>query len=363
MTVEAGPMKLKLELDLDYKPRLPKNVDRPIGIVGAGWIVEKCHLPAYRAAGYNVAAIASRTPAHARALAKRFAIPHVYDDYRDLLAQPTIDIVDIAFPPERQLEVVQAATEQGKHILCQKPLAWTYSDASQIVRLAQEAGVKLGVNMNMRYDPAIRSTQRLLRQGFLGQPVLATIDLRVRNVPQEFARGYRNVFMNLSIHHLDCFRFWFGDPARITVSQTGYPGQAFVGEAISLYVLEYADGRRCAAWDDGFTWTDDYGIRYRVEGTEGVAKGTIGWPDFAPSTLALYSRRVGDAWVNVRFKERWFFEAFIGTMAQLMVAIEEDAEPELNGPDHLQTIRLALAGYRSADEGRPASPLEIGPQR
>ena len=259
--------------------------------------------------------------------------------------------------------MVQAAAGNGKHLLCQKPLAWTYADASQIVTTARKAGVKLGVNMNMRYDPAVRATQRLLSQGFLGRPVLATIELRVRNTPQVFARGYRNVFMNLSIHHLDCFRFWFGDPDRILVSQTSYPGQAFAGESISLYVLEYGDGRRCAAWDDGFTWTDDYHISFRVEGCEGAAKGTIGWPDFAPSTLSYTSRPAGKGWHEIRFKERWFFEAFIGTMAQLMVAIEQDGEPELNGPDHLNSIRLALAGYRSADEGRPVSPAEIVSER
>jgi predicted dehydrogenase len=350
---------LQVEPNLDYRPVLPKRTDRPIGIVGAGWIVEKCHLPAYRAAGFNVAAIASHTPAHARALAERFGIARVWDDYNDLLADPEVEIVDIAFPPERQLEVARAAAVRRRHILCQKPISWTYESASEIVRLAGEAGVKLAVNMNMRYDPAVRTTWRLLKQGLLGQPVLATIELRVRNVPQEFAWGYRNVFMNLSIHHLDCFRFWFGEPDRILVSQTRYPGQVFAGEAISLYVLEYADGRRCAAWDDGFTWTDDYGIRYRVEGTAGVAKGTIGWPDFAPSTLSYYSEQAGRSWIQVAFKDRWFPEAFIGPMAELMVAIEEDSEPELSGPDHLRSLRLALAGYRSVDEGRSVSPHEM----
>jgi predicted dehydrogenase len=156
----------------------------------------------------------------------------------------------------------------------------------------------------------VRSTQWLLSHGYLGRPVLATIELHVRNVPQAFARGYHNVFMNLSIHHLNCFRFWFGEPDRILVSQAAYPGQDFAGESISLYVLEYGDGRRCAAWDDGFTWTDDYHIAFRVEGSEGVAKGAIGWPDFAFSTLSYTSRPAGAGWRVVRFKERWFYEAF-----------------------------------------------------
>jgi predicted dehydrogenase len=66
------------------------------------------------------------------------------------VVDPAPEIVDIAFPPECQLAVVREAAQNGKHMLCQKPLASTSAEAAQSVSAAPEAGVKLGVNMNMR---------------------------------------------------------------------------------------------------------------------------------------------------------------------------------------------------------------------
>ncbi|MFQ5795689.1 MAG: Gfo/Idh/MocA family oxidoreductase [Candidatus Bipolaricaulia bacterium] len=351
------------DIDLDYLPHLDHNTDYRIGVVGAGFIVRECHLIAYQKAGFNVVAIASHTPAHAQKLAAQFDIPKVYDTYEELCADSEIEIVDIAFPPEHQLDVVRAAAANEKHILAQKPLAWTYEDAVQIVETAERAGVKLGVNQNMRYDQAVRSVKTLLNHGLLGEVIVATIELRVLDIPQTYSRGYRCQWMNEDIHHMDCFRYWFGEPTRIVVSQTRYPDQVFVGESISLAILEYEGNLRCALWSDTFSWTDDDKYnRFRIEGPDGIARGTVGWmyhPEGAPSTLDFTFRDRPGVWHRPRWSERWFPDAFVGTMAQLMRAIDEDTEPEISGRDNLNSIALALAGYRSVDEGRWVSPAEI----
>src|SRR5215831_9032654 len=91
-----------------------------------------------------------------------------------------------------------------KGVLCQKPLAVTLSDAQEIVRLCREAGIKLGVNQNMRYDQSIRALKILLGTGELGTPVLATIEMRAVPHWQTWLRNYgRLTLLNMSIHHLD----------------------------------------------------------------------------------------------------------------------------------------------------------------
>lgn len=350
------------DLDLDHLPHLGRRRDFRIGIVGAGFIVRECHLPAYRKAGFNVVAIASRTPARAARLAADFGIPRVYSHFADLCADPDVDVVDIAFPPELQLEVVRAATAHRKHLLCQKPLAWNLEEARAIVALADAAGVKLAVNQNMRYDPAMRALRTLLQRGVLGQPVLLSYSVRLRGAPQEFARGYRNMVTNLTIHEFDCWRWLFGEPARVLCSLTRFPGQEFAGEGIVTYVLEYDSGLRAVGCDDFFSWDGEPAVTFRLEATEGIARGTIGWvhhPAGAPSTLDFLTRQVPGVWFAPRWPERWFPDAFIGTMGQLLRAIEEDRTPELNGPDHLRSLRLALAAYRAADEGRAVAPDEV----
>src|SRR5262245_54700994 len=179
-------MTISFSLELDYLPRLPRRKDFGIGCIGAGFIMADCHLVAYRQAGFNPVAIASRTRHRAAEVAARHGIAKAYDSYHDLLADPRVEVLDIAVPPEVQIEVVRAAVKhaagaKGGHIrgiLAQKPLGADYTQAVEIVRLCREAGITLAVNQNMRYDQSVRACKCLLDRGLLGEPVLATIDMR-----------------------------------------------------------------------------------------------------------------------------------------------------------------------------------------
>ncbi len=355
------------EIDLNTGPRLGSKTDYAIGVIGAGFIVRDIHLVSYREAGFNTVAIASRTPEHARTAGEQHGISTIYDTCQELLDDPRIEIVDIAYPPDAQLEIVREACKRDhvKGILAQKPLAATLADATEIVRVCDAAGKKLGVNQNMRYDQSMRALKTLLTGGHMGSPVVAQIVMNARPHWQEFIRGYgRIAILNMSIHHLDAFRFLFGDPERILVSVRNDPSWDFAhDDGMAFYILEYADGLRAIGSDDCFTWADGR-IEWRVEGTEGIAKGTIGWPDYpegSPSTIDYTLRSEEGEWHRPRWDERWFPQAFMGTMGQLMKAIETDTEPEISGRDNLGTMRLIEAAYRSATEGRAVALAEIEP--
>src|SRR5205814_1275145 len=188
-----------MDLTLDYLPRLPGRKDFRIGCVGAGFIMRDCHLVAYRQAGFNPVAIASRDPAHARAVAETRGIPHCHETVAELLADESVEVLDVAVPPAVQPAILRAALEHAGHLR--------------------------GVLASSRPDPRTRFPHR---------------------------------------------------------------------DGINLYILEYDNGCRASAWDD--VWTgparegaaSDIAIRWRVEGTEGLARGTIGWPSYparTPSTL------------------------------------------------------------------------------
>ena len=323
------------------------------------------HLAAYEEAGFDVVAIASRTPQNARAVAELRGIERVHDDWPDLLANVDVEIVDIAYPPDQQLGIIREAVKHADHIkgiLAQKPLATNLADAAEIVRLCDEAGIPLAVNQNMRYDQSMRALKTLLDRGYLGDPIVAQITMHARPHWQSFIRDYDRVAMlNMSIHHLDIYRFLFGDPERILVSIRTDPRTDFPhSDGMAFYILEYADGLRAVGIDNTFSWVD-HGIEWRVEGTEGVAKGTIGWPDYpagSPSTIDFLTKRRPDYWFQPRWQEQWFPQAFIGTMAQLMRAVETGTEPEISGHDNLKTMALLEAAYRSASEGRAVDPRQ-----
>ncbi|HEX4072808.1 MAG TPA: Gfo/Idh/MocA family oxidoreductase [Planctomycetaceae bacterium] len=363
----------ELPIQLDYLPRMPQNKGAGIGCIGAGFIMDECQLVAYRAAGFRPVAIASRRREHAADVARRHAIPTVHSDYRALLADPRVEVVDIAVPPDVQIDVVRDAVRHSDHIngiLAQKPLGVSYAQAKEIVDLCRNAGITLAVNQNMRYDQSIRALKCLLTRGELGTPVLATIEMRAipHWMPWQERQGWVTLRI-MSVHHLDAFRFLFGDPARIFASVRPDPrtAKAFAHEdGICLYILEYEDGLRAAAWDD--VWAGparegaaaDLGIRWRVEGTEGMARGTIGWPDYprrTPSTLEWTTVRAAGEWYKPTWNEAWFPDAFAGPMAQLLCALEEQREPEISGADNLKTMALVDACYVSAREHK-AVPLK-----
>lgn len=371
--------KTRLNLNLDYLPKLPKNKRVRIGCVGSGFIMADCHLVAYRQAGFNPVAIASRHPDKAASVAERHRIKKVYDTYHELLADSDVEVVDIAVPPNVQLDVIREAVRHKKHlrgILAQKPLGMDYTEAKEIVRLCGRAGITLAVNQNMRYDQSVRACKCVLDRGYLGEPVFASIDMRAipHWMPWQKELGWLTLRI-MSIHHLDSFRFWFGDPVRVFASVRTDPRTAAQfkhNDGICLYVLEYSNGFRAAAWDD--VWTgparegaeEDISIRWRVEGTQGMARGTIGWPSYperTPSTLDFTTTARPGYWFQPRWKEVWFPDAFVGPMAQLLVALENGTEPEINGRGNLKTMALVEACYRSAEEHRAVPIREIAESR
>src|SRR5690349_2028570 len=155
--------------DVSDRIELPPKSDYGIGVVGCGGIVNYAHLPAYRAAGFRVLACHDRNREAAERTARDHGIPRVAANLDDLLADETIQIVDIAISPWDQVAVAQRAVAAGKHLLCQKPLSDDYAKAVALVAAARAAGVTLAVNQQMRWDAGIRVSRQLLEQGALGQ--------------------------------------------------------------------------------------------------------------------------------------------------------------------------------------------------
>src|SRR5438874_9568406 len=104
------------DLSLNYLPRLPKRRDWRIGCIGAGFIMRDCHLVAYRQAGFNPVAIASRDPERARAVAARHGIPRAHRSYAELLADPAVEVLDVAVPPDAQPALLREAVRHRDNI-------------------------------------------------------------------------------------------------------------------------------------------------------------------------------------------------------------------------------------------------------
>lgn len=355
------------QLDLDYLPKLGSKRDYGIGIIGAGAIINAAHLPAYRKAGFCVIGITDQDTTRATETAQKFNIPKVYESVDALLRDPDVDIVDVAVPPWSQLGVVRKVVSAGKHLLCQKPLSNVFSEAVECVELAEQAGVRLAVNQQMRWDQAIRSARTLLRRGWLGDPVSATIDVSILTAWDAWPWLLEVEGLDLmyhSIHYFDSLRSLFGDPQQIWSIGTRYPGQAPKGETGTHTVFDFSPTFRAVVAVNHNNWTDDRCATIRIDGTEGYLTGTFGllynYPHGRPDTLEFHSKRVyPHLSFSHHFSETWIPDSFIGPMGELMAAIEENRAPETNGRDNLDTLRLVNAAYRSMAEHRSVSPKEI----
>ena len=351
-------------MDLNIYPPAPQKKDFRIGIAGSGFIVSDCHLVSYRKAGFNPVAIASRNRGNAEQTARRHGIPKVHDSYEDLLNDPSIEVLDIAVPPQAQVDLIKRACARKtvKGILAQKPLGINYAEAVDAAMECKQAGIVLSVNQSMRYDQSVRAAKTLLQSGVIGQPVFATIEMRgiPQWMPWQAELGWATLGM-ISVHHLDCFRHWFGGPEGIYCGIRPDPRTKFRhADGICTYILDYPNGLRCVGIDDPWTGPAKEGcpadiyLRWRIEGLNGLAIGDIGWrrdPCTTPSTIKYAS--IGDqAFHEPKWTESWFPDAFIGTMAQLLIALETGTEPAISARDNLKTMALVEAAYQSTKRNR-----------
>ncbi|MBZ0286220.1 MAG: Gfo/Idh/MocA family oxidoreductase [Anaerolineae bacterium] len=362
-------MPFKLPFELDYKPHLSQKTDYEIGFVGTGGIVQYGHIPAYGKAGFNMAACYDINSETARQVAQTHRILKVYENLDDLLADPHIDIIDIAVPPWEQLKIVEKVAAAGKHMLCQKPLAEHLPDAIRIVELAKRAGVKQAVNMQMRWDAGMRASKQLIEAGIIGQPTDAQIQVNVAtpwHMWPWLAAVPRLEITFHSIHYLDAMRYLFGDPEWVTSRHARYAKQGAVrGETKTVTIFDYADGLQALVSVNHYNeYAEPFAI-FRFLGTEGAITGTIGlmynYPSGRPDTLEITSKQFGaGVKITPTLDEKWIPDAFVGPMASLMVAIETDTTPQDNSnEDNLNTLRVVHAAYMSAAENRSVRPSEV----
>lgn len=363
--------KLIREIVAATLPPIPKRKDWRIACVGAGFIMRDCQLKAYSDMGFSPYAITSLSREESEAVAKQYAIPKVYDSWKEMLRDPEVEILDIAIPPDKQLEVVRDAVRHPniKGILCQKPLAMSLKDAREVERLCREAGIPVAVNSNMRYDQSMRALRYVLDRGLLGEPVLATIEMRAIPHWQTFLEQYDKLeIFSMGIHHVDIFRYLFGDPEAITCVCRTDPRTAFRHtDGITQYTFRYKNGMMATSLDDVWAWPNepcvkDTYIKWRVEGRDGFAQGTVGWPQYpehCPSTFGMSCREFPGEWIAPEWDTVWFPDAFRGTMSGLLCAIEAGKEPEISVPDNIKTIACVEACYKSIKENRTVTLEEV----
>jgi predicted dehydrogenase len=132
------------------------------------------HVRALRAAGFEVRALVGRHPDRTRDRAGRLGIPHASDSLADALNLPGVDVVSVATPPHTHAELVLEAVGAGRHVVCEKPFARDAGEARAMHEAAAAAGVVHLLGTEFRFATGQALLTRTVREGSVGDPVLAT---------------------------------------------------------------------------------------------------------------------------------------------------------------------------------------------
>lgn len=335
--------------ELSYRPPAPQCYAPRIGVLGTGGIVPS-HLDAYRTAGWTVAALWNRTKSTAEERAAAFyPDARITDDWRDIVDDPDIDVIDATLHPEHRVPMVEAALRAGKHVLSQKPFAEDLDTAERLVRIARENGVKLAVNQNGRWAPHFAWMREAVRTGLIGDVLTAHLAVHWDHswtAGTAFDDIEDLVLFDFGIHWFDFLSSILGDRAEAVVATTARA----VGQKNKVPLLAQAlirvDGGQASLALDGATAT---GARDTcvICGTRGIL--TSDGPDLGHQTVTLTIER---GISRPRLEGTWFNDGFRGAMGELLAAIEEDREPLNSAAGNLASLAMAFAAVGSARTGR-----------
>src|SRR5215203_5187860 len=140
-----------------------------IGIIGTGF-ARKVQIPSFHACeNARIVSIASGTIENARATAEEFGVEHFTNDWRGTVQRDDVDLICITTPPKLHCEMTLAAIENGKHILCEKPMAMNADQAREMTDAAAKAGVLALIDHELRFLPGRLHAKTLLRENWIGK--------------------------------------------------------------------------------------------------------------------------------------------------------------------------------------------------
>jgi len=267
--------------DRDWQTLDPTAVAEPvrIALVGLGWFTRDWALPGIDRSPYTEATVVTDIdPDAITAVAdERDLIGVTPEEFRSGSVADEYDAVYIATPNATHFEYVEAAADQGKAVLCEKPMAATVEGAERIVSVCADADVPLMVGYRMQTDPAVRRLGDLIEDGFIGDVthVHATMSQTMLSELTGEADQWRLdpelsggcALMDIGIYPINTTRFVLGaDPVRVS-GRTRTEHEAFAGvDEHASFRLEFPGGvdAMCTVSQNA-----QHASRLEVTGTEG----------------------------------------------------------------------------------------------
>ena len=197
-----------------------------VAVIGCGNIATSAHIPAYMADGTaEIVWFCDIIRERAEAQQERVGTGKVTEDYHEVLADPTVDAISVCTPNTLHSEITIAALQAGKHVLCEKPAAYTYEEAVKMQEARRASGKILNIGVVNRFNDSVRAIKDLIDQDVLGEIYHVYVSFRAyRSIPglggafTTKAISGGGALIDWGVHYLDIVMYCTGDPEPKTVS-------------------------------------------------------------------------------------------------------------------------------------------------
>ena len=313
-----------------------------VGVIGVGAMGEN-HVRVYhKIKEANLLAVSDVSERALKKIERKYGAKG-YTEYSELLENPEIEAVSVCVPTTFHHAVVMEAIKNKKHVLVEKPIAFTLKEAKEMIAAAKEAGVILATGHVERFNPAVQKAKELIEDGVIGD-IVSAFAKRVGPIPPRIKDV--GVSIDLAIHDLDIMNYLF--EANIM--------QIYGTMNSVLEDCQFEDHAEImVSFDNESTgiievnWLTPYKRReLELTGTDGIIS-----VDYIKQSIDVYGKFAQD--IEIKHEEPLKDE-----LKSFVSAVVNGTEPEITGEDGLKALKLVIAANMSSKEHRPISLDELG---
>lgn len=336
-----------------------------IGFIGAGGIARYQMEKLHKLPGVEIVAAADVDKAALEKVKSQFGVPHLFNDWKELLALADLDAVSVCTPNAMHCEPTVAALKAGKHVLVEKPLAMNAKEGEKMVAAAKASKRLLQIAFQWRFSPAAQMIRKQVAAGKFGQIVYVRCQaLRRRGIPSWGVFGRKELqgggpMIDIGVHILELAHYMIGSPEPTTASGSCY---TYLGDRKPEAVCGWGE------WDYKTYTVEDLATGY-VRFQDGASlviessfaahiekdvfnvqiMGTKGGANFDP--LQVYTDQDGYM-MNVQPSFVGTWDMFEYKMKHFVECIRDGKTCEAPGEDGLKVQRMLDAIYASAAKGK-----------
>ena len=340
-----------------------------IGVIGTGraGMIHANNFASGAVPGASIVAIAEPVEQARVAAARELGVSAdcVYDDYRKLLEQSTVDAVVVVTPTRFHREIVEAAASLGKHILCEKPMAISVSECDSMLKATQSAGVKLQIGFMRRFDVGFQNAKQRIDAGEIGKVVQVRSLTHGPSIPKPWMYDLtqsNGPLAEVNSHDIDALR-WFtqSEFAEVYAIAGNYRSPDAVASYPDFYDNVLLSARMANGTQGAISGAQ--GVRYGYDSRCEILGeyGLITVGSLAGNTVVSYTpngaeQAIVQSWRNL------FLDAYRAEDADFIQCIVEDDEPRATGIDGRAAVMVVKAGNLSITERRPVVPESVSKQ-